>query len=134
RLYRVVGADLLVDDALDLGYLLVRDRLVVREVEAQPAWLDHRAGLVHVGAQYVAQGFVQQVGGRVVAHGVPADAGRHLGAHLGPGPEGALHDHATVHDDAPDGPAGVAHLHQPALPVQRALVAYLPAAVGVEGR
>ena len=43
-------------------------RGVMREIEAQPAGLDHAAGLLHVRAQHLAQRGVQQVRRRVIAH------------------------------------------------------------------
>ena len=43
--------------------------VVVGEVEAQPVGRDERAGLLDVLAEHLAQGVVQEVGGRVVAAG-----------------------------------------------------------------
>ena len=62
-----VGQRLGVGEALDLLDLLGGDRLVVREVEAQPVGRDQRAGLLDVVAEHLAQRVVQQVGGGVVA-------------------------------------------------------------------
>ena len=56
-----------VDQPLDLGDLLVGDRLVVREVEPQPVGPDVRAGLLDVIAEHAAQRPVQQVRAGVVA-------------------------------------------------------------------
>jgi hypothetical protein len=66
--------DLLVDQLLDLAELRVRDRLEVREVEAQAVRGIEGAGLADVGAEDLAQGPVEEVGRRVVAlDGAPAD-------------------------------------------------------------
>ena len=60
----------------------MRDRLEVREVEAQPLRRLVRAGLADMGAQHLAERPVQQVGGGVVAgnrtaaHGVDRQLGR----------------------------------------------------------
>ena len=63
----LVAQRLGVDQLLDLGDLLVGDRLVVREVEAQPVGADVRAGLLDVIAEHPAQRPVQQVRAGVVA-------------------------------------------------------------------
>ena len=77
--HRAVAQHLLVGLGLDPGQDLGRDGLVVGEVEPQPVGGDHRAGLLHVVAEHVAQGPVQEVGAGVVAAGaLPAgdvDAG-----------------------------------------------------------
>src|SRR4051794_6095776 len=104
----------------------MRDGLVVREIEAQSTRLDHRTCLVDVRAQRVAQGFVQQVGGRVVAHSVPAHTLRHDSLYLDPRPQRALAYDAPMHYHPAHRPAGIAHFHAPTLPDERALVAYLP--------
>ena len=67
-----VGADLLVDAPLDAPQLLGRDRLEVREVEAQAVGRDQRTLLLHVRAEHLAQRGVQQVRGGVVAADVLA--------------------------------------------------------------
>ena len=63
----LVAQRLGVDQPLDLGDLLVGDRLVVREVEPQPVGADVRAGLLDVIAEHPAQRPVQQVRAGVVA-------------------------------------------------------------------
>ena len=67
RPHRRVGEDLAVGDPLDLGDLVVGDRVVVAEVEAQPIRSDERAGLLDVLAEHLAQRVVQQVSAGVVA-------------------------------------------------------------------
>ena len=61
-----VGANLLVDDVFHLAQLLGCDLLEVREVEAQSVSRDERAALLHMCAQHLAQGCVEQVGAGVV--------------------------------------------------------------------
>ena len=64
---RRVAQRLGVGERLDLGDLLGRDRFVVREVEPQPILVHHRAGLLHVLAEHLAERVVEQVGAGVVA-------------------------------------------------------------------
>ena len=56
-----------VGEALHLRELLGRDRLVVREVEAQPIGRDERTRLLHVRPEHLAQRPVQDVGRGVIA-------------------------------------------------------------------
>lgn len=72
---RTVGADLGVHPALDLGQFGLRHRLEVREVEAQAIRRHQRALLLDMRAQHLAQGRMQQVGGRVVEDGTGATRG-----------------------------------------------------------
>ena len=67
RAHRAVGQRLLVGDLLDLGDLVVGERGVVAEVEAQPVGPDQRAGLLDVLAEHLAQRVVQHVRAGVVA-------------------------------------------------------------------
>jgi hypothetical protein len=76
RADRLVARDLRVDAVLDGPDVLIAQRGAVGEVEAQLVRADVRAGLAHVVAQALAQGSVQQVGGRVVALGGVADRRR----------------------------------------------------------
>jgi hypothetical protein len=77
---------LLVDEPFDPVALLGRQRLLVREVEAQLVRPHSRAGLLHVVAEHVAERLVQQVRRRVVRLRrepvAPADHGLHPGALL----------------------------------------------------
>src|SRR5690606_24136676 len=61
-----VAADLVVDELLDRRELLRLDRLVVREVEAQPIGRDERPLLLHVLAEHAAERGMKQVRRRVV--------------------------------------------------------------------
>ena len=76
---RRVGERLGVGQPFDLEDLLVGHGVVVAEVEAEPVGADHRAGLLHVLAEHLAQRVVQQVGGGVVA----ADRGAPIGVDRG---------------------------------------------------
>src|SRR5690554_43260 len=60
-LHRRVGADLFVDQLLQLAQLLGTDGLEMTEVEAQALAVNQRALLLNVFAEYLAQGSVQQV-------------------------------------------------------------------------
>ena len=71
-IHRIVGQDDLVGPALDVAHFCVRQRLVVGKVEAQAIGRHQRAGLMHVCPQALAQGGMEHVGPRVVAHDVPA--------------------------------------------------------------
>ena len=77
RAHRVVLEDRLVDAPLDRLPLLGRQRLRVREVEAQLVGPHRRAGLVDVVAEHRAQRLVQEVRSRVVRHRREAHAPRH---------------------------------------------------------
>ncbi len=65
-LQRMVGADGLVHQTLHLAQLLGRHLLEVREVEAQSRGRHHRALLLDMRAQHLAQGLIQEVCGRMV--------------------------------------------------------------------
>ena len=69
RFGRRVAADLRVHQVLDLPQLVRRDRLEVREVEAQAVRRDERALLRDVRAEHLAQRGVQQMRGGVVERG-----------------------------------------------------------------
>ena len=73
--------DLLVHAPLDRGALFRRQRLAVREVEAELVGADGRAGLLHVVAERLAERLVQEMRRRVVRHRREAVAPGHDGAH-----------------------------------------------------
>jgi hypothetical protein len=66
-LHGPVQEHLLVDHVLDGAPVVLRQRLDVRDVEAQPVGRDEGAGLPHVRAEPGAQGGVELMGGGVVA-------------------------------------------------------------------
>jgi hypothetical protein len=68
RAHRMVRREPPGHEPLDLGKVVGRQALAVREVEAQLVGAYVRAGLAHVRAEALAERRVQQVGGRVVAH------------------------------------------------------------------
>ena len=118
--------------ALDLGDLLGLQGGEVGEVEAQPVLVHHAARLLHVGAQHLAQGRVQQVGGRVVGPDPAAADGMDQGVDRRVFQEEARHrDLVQV---APLGRGrAIQHLRMPALEAELARVAHLAAGLGVEG-
>src|ERR1700730_17392109 len=61
-----VGADLRVHEPFDLAQLRGRERLEMREIEAQPVGRHQRSFLLYVGAEYLAQRRVQQMRGAVI--------------------------------------------------------------------
>ena len=64
---RLTREDLVVDQTIDLGELLGRDGLKVREVEAQAIRLDERACLMCVVAEHALQRGLRAGGWRVWA-------------------------------------------------------------------
>ncbi len=123
----------LVDPLLDAAQELALHGGEVVEVEAQVGRVHEGAGLFHVEAQLLAQGRVEQVGGRVVGHGGGPGLGVHLeGGHV------ALADLsrenlATVEDEPGDGLLRVGHAELAVLGVDVPHVAHLAAALAVEG-
>ena len=78
RLHGAVLQHHAVGDLLDLRELAVADGLGMGEIEAQPVGGDQRALLGHMIAQHLAQGLVQQMGGRMVGADGAAAAVVHL--------------------------------------------------------
>ena len=134
--HRRVGDHLLVGEPLDLRELLGRDRVVMAEVEAQPIGRHHRAGLLHVRAEHLAQRPVQDVGGGVVAADAVAAHGVDRGFHLVADLDRAAADHALVHDHRTGhAVARVLHVEHGAVDLRDpARVADLAARLRVEGR
>ena len=124
-----------VGDALDLLDLLGRDRLVVREVEAQALRGDQRAGLLDVVAEHLAQGVVQQVRRGVVAPGRVAagdvDGRRRQLARRRRSPSTSAPDVAA---QVGQGERRVEDLDDAGLGADRAAVADLATALGIERR
>ena len=67
-LNRCIRQHLGVDDALDLGQLLLSDAGEVRKVEAEPRLVHQRPGLLHMLAQHRTQRRMQQMRAGMVAH------------------------------------------------------------------
>src|SRR5690606_6349 len=128
-----VGLHPAVHELLDLRELRRRQRVSVREVEAQAVGRDERAGLRHVRAQHAAQGGVQQVRGRVVLLRLVAGGVDH-GPHPGARRELAPDDLGLVEVEAVAGAARAADERAAARPLELADVADLAAALGIEGR
>ena len=131
RVHREVLEHPLVDDLLHALALLRAHRLRVGEVEAQLVGPHCRAGLAHVVAEDLLKRLVQEVCRRVVGHRreahLPGDAGLDP---LARGEPLSPEDERLVLAEAERG------RELGALPVglDPALVAHLPAPVGIEGR
>ena len=97
--HRRVGDHLLVGEPLDLRELFGRDRIVMAEVEAQPVGRDHRAGLLHVRAEHLAQRPVQHVRRGVIAADPVAAHAVDRGLHFVAVVNRAAAHRALVHDD-----------------------------------
>ena len=98
-----------VGEALHLRELLGRDRLVVREVEAQPIGRDERTRLLHVRPEHLAHCPVQDVGRGVIAPYAVAPHVDVRGFHLVTLGE-ARHCTRLVHGETGQAVAGVAHV------------------------
>jgi hypothetical protein len=131
--HRGVLADFVVDDVFQRLDLLGLDRLEVAEVEAQALAVDQRALLLHVVAEHLAQGGVQQVGGGVVQRGgflqADVDVGGDFRAHSQVAQGGD-----TVVQESPGGFRGVVHVEARAAGQQVAAVTDLATGLAVEGR
>ena len=137
----IVGQHDLVGTRFDVVNIFLAQRQGMGKVEAQALWRDQRAGLMHVIAQPLAQCRVQYVGGRVVAHDVPAPLGvddglgRVADLNRAAGHRAAMNDQAgqrtrhACHLDRPNG-----DLHALGEVVNLARVGDLTAAFHVEGR
>ncbi len=90
--------------------------------------------LVHLLAQHVLQGAVQQMGGAVIAHNHLAARQIRLGADLRPDAQVAFDHLAVVDDQAGNGALGIGHAERPGRCVDRPLVADLAAGLRVERR
>ena len=131
-----VVADDAPDLVLDGALLVVAERPVEREVEAQVVRGDERARLAGPFPDHVPQRPMQQVGPRVVPHRVGPSLGVDDGLDRRPDLQTAV-ERPAVDDEAADRSLRVGDLEQDA-PAARladlAMVADLAAALGVEGR
>ena len=115
--------------------LLGRDRLVVGEVEAQAVRRDERAGLLDVVAEHLAQRVVQQVGARCGCGGSRRGGRRRWPpSPAGPATTVALDEAADVAAQVGQGERRVEDLDGAGLGADRAAVADLATALGVERR
>ena len=131
RAHRPVLEDALVDDLLDALALLPRERLRVREVEAELVGPNGRARLAHVVAEHVLERLVQEVGRGVVGHRREAHLPGDDRAHPVAGGEAlALEEERLVVAEA----VGGDELGAGAVLLDPALVADLAAALRVERR
>jgi hypothetical protein len=130
-----VADDLGIRQRLDAVELFATHRFVVAEVEAEPVRRDQRPRLLHVRAEHLAQGPVEDVGGGVVAaDGVAArtvDA-RHRLVALG---DGSRLDHAAVQHQARQAVLRVVDAHPgTGRRLDHPGVADLPTGLGIERR
>ncbi len=123
-----------VGDLLDLRQFFRRDRLLVREVEAQPVAVDERSLLGDMRAQHLAERLVQQMGRRMVGPD-GATAGvidlrheRHAGS------DGTLDDLDVMDEEIAELLAGIRHSKRDTRRRQRARVADLATGLAVERR
>ena len=118
---------------LDALELLLRQRPIEGEVEAQIRRVHQRARLVDILAEHPAQDRMQQVCRGVVAHRVAAQIGIHRRARGRADPEQAVH-HLRAHHDDP-GRGGLRVRHHCATRIRRdgAAVANLAPSLRVEG-
>ena len=122
--------DLVVDQSLYLLDFFIAKLGEVREIEAQQLIVNQRAALLHVVAEHLTQGGVEQVRGGVVVLRAPSLVGVHHAAEgLGRILRqllGDVHNQVIVF-------LGINYANAFALALQVARVAHLPAALGVEG-
>ena len=104
------------------------------KIESQAVGRDERAGLAGVRPDDATEGGVKEMGGRVVAHRVPAAGGVHLGEHVVVDGDAPLDDTAAVEDEAAFRALRVVDLEAPVGASDLALVADLAALLGVERR
>ena len=130
-LHRNVLADTAVHDAFHLAQFLGRNLLEMRKVEAQVVGRHERALLLHVRAEHLAQGLVEQVRGSVVGFAGMACLSVHRGMESGGGISrqllGEMYGQIVLALHVED-------FHRFCLALQRASVAHLSAHFGVERR
>ena len=83
------------------------------EIETEPVGGHEAALLVHLLAEDVLEGAVQQMGRAVIAHNRLAARDVHLGADLRPHAQVALDHLAVVDDQAGNRALGIEHLERP---------------------
>ena len=127
-----IAAHLLIHDPLDLAQRCARRCGRRGKVESQPIGTDPTAGLLCLLAQHVAQGAVQEMGGRVVACRAPASIGVDAGCDRFSDRQLPL-EPTHVHDRVPHA-LRVIDEQAAVLADQLAAIADLPAALGIERR
>ena len=132
--HRQVAQNLAVHFLLNSLELFAAEGLEVGEVEAQPLRSHIGACLVHVIAQNVLEGFMQQVGGGMVAGRLqPLIHGHHCLGGAGCG-HIALFHHPQVADQPFHGFLHIGDAHHTRCGFDGTLISDLSAAFGVEGR
>ena len=132
RLCRGIGKNFGVDFGFDLANLRVGHRRVVRKVKTCALGIHQAAFLLHVIAQHFAQGFVHQVGGRVVAHCGGAHLRVDLSVHVVAHGQSALGQSAVVAVHIGFDLQGVFHGKAGRAADQQASITHLTAALGVK--
>ena len=137
RHYPCFHARVLPDEGIHLCLNLCQfprtQRFGVAEIKAQPIRCIERAALAHVIAQGCTQGFVQQVGGRVVGANGTAAVRIHGQCNRIAARDCPLNHLGYMHKNA-GGLARIRHLQQCAVAANSARIADLAAAFGVERR
>ncbi len=111
--HHIAGQNVRVGRGFDGRQIFPAQGLGVGEIKAQAVGVHHRALLMHPFAQAFAQFGLQNMGGRVVAHDVPAPLAVDLGIGRVADPDGAAEDRAHMADQLGDGPPGVRDLRHP---------------------
>lgn len=99
-----------------------------------PVGIHQLARLLHMGAQHLAEGGLQQMSGGMVAHGGGPGLPVHLGGHRVALLQLAAAQHTLMKDDAAPAFKGVGHLKQGVSGDDGADIPHLAAAFRVEGR
>src|SRR5689334_4421222 len=131
---RRVLEHLAVHEILDLLDLLARQRLVVREVEAEDVRTNPRALLLRMLAEHRAQSPVQEVRRRVVPPRRRASRVIDLEANPLHDRDRALLDKPLVHDEPRERPLRIRHANTTTVSADFSTVTNLPTALRVERR
>src|SRR5712692_10185743 len=102
------------------------------KVEAQPFRLNQRTALLHLCPQQVSQGFVQQMGGTVVAYRIFTALLNHIGLYSIAHAQVALAHFSIVNDQAFEGTARILYMKDTNQPANVALIAYLTTAFSIK--
>ena len=124
--------DLLVDDVLHQSQLLRSHRTEVGKIEAQALIVLIRTSLMHMIAQYLTQGSLQQMRTRVVAGNGAAAAAAHAGLGFLPNLHHAVLQHTVVNVIALRGLLHVLHRQLGIAHQQHAVVGHLAAHFSIE--
>ena len=127
-----IGQDFCVHFGFDLRNLISSDGRVMCKVKTCFIGINQRTFLLHMGAKHFTQGFVHQVGCRVVAHRGFAHRGVDLRLHLVADGQRALGIGAMVSKHIGFDFLGICHFKSGGAAFQHALVAHLSTAFCIE--